>query len=390
MLCTYAAYGQAPTWSYQYKTTSGGLYGNIDTLHKPDLDYFEVDDYFHPRGYNTAGTNTYFGINSAGTVGFHTISGGGGTDCINVEILTGTKTLTNSDCKYQFLDPNGADRIINLPTVGVDLAKVFVIRNTALYTSEYEINVKFGLNDWYILSDNEMYFIYDGTSWYDNYETNVAIGNYNRNNYGESVVVGYSSNNNYNHGVAVGYNTRDNNDYGTGIGAYTTCNGNQYAVALGAKREAKRRGEVSFLSDESTNYKHQETLLHWIGTTSNATETELYLNGVSGQRCGIEENSVVQFHVKAVAKFADETAVASWEYSNTNCGGFIRREGLGNVQIVPVATNIIPSKHVDDGGNWILKISADTANNTLKISVFGNATTTVQWHVVAQLTEILD
>ena len=47
----------------------------------------------------------------------------------NVETLGTNKTLTNDDAVIQMLNPNGANRVVSLPAVGV-LNKPFIIGNT--------------------------------------------------------------------------------------------------------------------------------------------------------------------------------------------------------------------------------------------------------------------
>jgi hypothetical protein len=58
---------------------------------------------------------------------------------VNVQTLAGAKTLTSTSERYQFLNPDGANRDVTLPT-GVAAGFDFVISETE--GAYYELNVK--------------------------------------------------------------------------------------------------------------------------------------------------------------------------------------------------------------------------------------------------------
>jgi len=171
---------------------------------------------------------------------------------INVETLTGDKTLTpGTDAMYQYLDPNGTNRIVTLSTSNASAGDRFVIRHNGTYNDTHYLQVKQGfatLDRIYAGAVKE--FIFDGTNWIsaengtgenDGKVHNVAIGPYARGyNYGTAVgssargynygtAVGYSASG-YSHGAAVGSHA-NGSSYGTAIGSYAY--GYSYGTAVG-------------------------------------------------------------------------------------------------------------------------------------------------------------
>ncbi len=158
---------------------------------------------------------------------------------INVETLTGDKTLVaGTDKMYQYLNPNGANRIITLDTASANAGDRFVIRNNGPYDIPYYLRIKQGVSDLdYIYAGAIKEFIFDGTNWVsgengtgenDDKKYNISVG-YNANSRDSGVAVGYGSNGN-DYGVAVGYNAYGNsNGVAVGYNAY----GNSYGVAVG-------------------------------------------------------------------------------------------------------------------------------------------------------------
>jgi len=175
---------------------------------------------------------------------------------INVESLTGNKTLTpGEDAMYQYLNPNGANRIIYLATSTAKAGDRFVIRNNGAYNSSYYLSIKQGgteLDRIYAGAIKE--FIFDGTNWIsasngsgenDDKKYNVAIGTYSIGYY-YGAAVGYEAQgykygaavgfgaDGYTSGAAVGYNAEGYN-YGAAVGYYADGVDHGAAVGRGAK-----------------------------------------------------------------------------------------------------------------------------------------------------------
>lgn len=88
-------------------------------------------------GVSASANNTSYGKNSAGVVGFHARGTGGGSAgtiedngiTVNVETLTGNKTLASTDPIIHILDPGTADRDVLIPTTPADNHRFVVQHN---------------------------------------------------------------------------------------------------------------------------------------------------------------------------------------------------------------------------------------------------------------------
>jgi hypothetical protein len=171
---------------------------------------------------------------------------------INVENLTGDKTLTPGvDKMFQFLNPNGVNRIVYLATTTANAGDKFIIKNDGPYSTSTYLIIQQGstvLDSIYARSIRE--YIFDGTNWVSGdvgtgisgSDYNVAIG-YNANGYSSGAAVGYYANgysygaamgsyaNGYSYGAAVGYYVYGYS-YGAAVGSYAY--GHSYGAAVGS------------------------------------------------------------------------------------------------------------------------------------------------------------
>ena len=198
-------------------------------------------------------------------------SGGGsvgGVYGINVETLSGDKTLTpGTDAIYQYLDPNGADRTITLDTTNSTAGDRFVIRNDGTYTSSYKLKIQQGTTCClgFIYTQHEMEWIFDGTNWVsqeDKYNYNVSYGYYAEAYnigtafgyypiaYVRGVAVGYEARG-YNYGVGVGYRANGGN-YGTAVGYIA--NGSSYGVSVGYNANGSNYGIAVGMISKGNSY----------------------------------------------------------------------------------------------------------------------------------------
>lgn len=83
----------------------------------------------------------------------------------NKETLSANKTIAATDPQYHFLDPNGVDRDVTLPSGVTDM--LFIIKNTG--TGGYVLTVKdsggTAITGGAIANGIVMGFMYDGTAW---------------------------------------------------------------------------------------------------------------------------------------------------------------------------------------------------------------------------------
>jgi len=193
---------------------------------------------------------------------------------INVESLTGNKTLTpGEDAMYQYLDPNGANRIIYLATSTAKAGDRFVIRNTVSYNYEYYLSIKQGGTELdRIYSGIIKEFIFDGTNWisasngsgeYNQLKVrNVGIGAFSS-CHDMGTAVGYEANGS-DFGVAVGYQA-SGADHSVAVGQYASASVNSVTVgydadsssegtAVGYKANGSTRGAAVGAYANGSNY----------------------------------------------------------------------------------------------------------------------------------------
>jgi len=106
---------------------------------------------------------------------------------INVESLTGDKTLTPGvDKMFQFLNPNGANRIVYLATTTANAGDKFIIKNNDSHSSSYYLKIQQGSTVLdYIYARAIREYIFDGTNWVSaDVGTGIAGSDYN-------VAIGY-------------------------------------------------------------------------------------------------------------------------------------------------------------------------------------------------------
>ena len=117
--------------------------------------------------------------------------------------------------------------------------------------------------------------------------------------------------------------------------------------------------------------------------TSTASETELFLDGVTGtQRIVVPNNSVWTFDILVAARRTDATGGgAGYRFV-----GVLRKDTTAG-SITFVGT---PSKSVIGETNtaWNAVLTADTTNGSLKVAVTGEAAKTIRWVATVQTTEV--
>ncbi len=107
-------------------------------------------------------------------------------------------------------------------------------------------------------------------------------------------------------------------------------------------------------------------------TTTDATVTEVLL--MSGNRIEIEDNSTVMYDIHVVG--ADST-----EHHGVKIKGIIDRTSGTTALVGSPAKEVLVEN--DDG--WNADVIADTVNGSLKITVQGEASRTIQWTIFVEL-----
>ena len=319
--------------------------------------------------------------------------GAGGVYGINVETLTGDKTLTaNTNKIYQYLDEGGANRIITIATTDSVAGDRFVIRHNGVETDSNYLQVKQSTTELdKIYAGVIKEYIYDGTNWVAGEngsgevsfkKGNISIGA-KANSRGGGTAIGYDSDANTG-GVAVGYGSigssygasigqfADSANYGTAIGTYTNTNSKKYSVTLGYQSETERTSEIAHNIDGGDS--DQENNFFTIGLvkqTADATPIEMLCGDTAGERITIRPSSTMTFTGLITAR--DNVAGHGAAYK---IEGAIKRDAAGNTAVLAAVT--ITAIHEDDA-SWDVTVAADDTNEALVITVTGDATNITQW-----------
>ena len=116
------------------------------------------------------------------------------------------------------------------------------------------------------------------------------------------------------------------------------------------------------------------------GTTTDATETEIYVNGVSGSRISIASGHCYTFRVQ-VSALRTETS--------TECAGYtiegVIKNASGTTSLV--GGTVVTSLGEDDS-TWDVQAYADDTNDALIIKVTGAASKTINWKATVDLTDV--
>jgi len=204
----------------------------------------------------------------------------------------------------------------------------------------------------------------------------AAVGAYT-NGSNNGAAVGYYANGSSN-GASVGYEANGSSN-GTAMGRSANCNSKQYGSAIAAYSQQQRYGGHAHSGDHLISNKQSVEEVQWTGSTTDASETELFLHGVSSHRCTILANSATVFRGMVVAKEPATGDTKAWFFEGT-----ITRDGANNTALVDAVT--ITSGGASAGAAaWSLKVTADDTNESLYISVTGEAGHTIRWAAEARL-----
>jgi hypothetical protein len=132
------------------------------------------------------------------------------------------------------------------------------------------------------------------------------------------------------------------------------------------------------LGDLDGNYK-SKTYLMW-GTTTDATETEIFIAGNTNSRIPVNNNTTISYVVNIVARRTDvagESASFELKAVADNFSG--TTSDVGNVYEVVVAR---------DDANYAVDARADDTNDSVNIYVTGVAGKTIAWMAKVETVEV--
>ena len=112
------------------------------------------------------------------------------------------------------------------------------------------------------------------------------------------------------------------------------------------------------------------------GTTSNNTQTEIFVDGVASSRMTIATNTTWMFSAMVAARSATESAGYKIE-------GVIKNDG-GTTSLVGIAVKTV---FAEEDATWDITVEADDTNDALVFKVTGDSADSVTWEVTANKTE---
>jgi len=150
------------------------------------------------------------------------------------------------------------------------------------------------------------------------------------------------------------------------------------SFAVGAGSSATLFGQQAYANGSfATAGDAQSSQFVLRNLTSNATVTELFLDGTTGtQRLVAPNNSVMTFSILVSARRTDATGGGS---------GY-KFEGVLRKDTTAASTTFVgtPSKVVlgETNAAWDVAVVADTTNGSLRVNVTGEAAKTIRWVAV--------
>ena len=118
------------------------------------------------------------------------------------------------------------------------------------------------------------------------------------------------------------------------------------------------------------------------GTTTDATETEIFVGGTTNSRVGVASNTTIFYEIKFVARRTDATGEgAGWHVKGVVDNHSGTTADVGDLYEIIVA---------QDDADWQVDAQADDTNDALKITCTGEAGKTIKWVAIVTTTEVLN
>lgn len=169
--------------------------------------------------------------------------------------------------------------------------------------------------------------------------------------------------------------------FSSGIGSVLTASAS-YSSVFGYNAISNKYGQYSRASGRiSANGDSQTSELLMRKQTTNATETEIFLDG-SSARLTLINNSILSCYVMIVGKTA--AAVTGYSYHRK----VVIAKGGTSATTVLLQNETIGTDYEADVAATIA-ITADTTNGALKITVTGIASTTINWLCLVKNIEVV-
>lgn len=132
------------------------------------------------------------------------------------------------------------------------------------------------------------------------------------------------------------------------------------------------------ITQGNTDYCTKQYVLS--GTTTDATETELFVRGISSNRIPVATDTTIFYDISFVARRTDAAGEsAGFELKGVvdNFSGTVA--DVGDLYEILVAS---------DNVNLAVEATADDTNNAIKVTVTGEASKTFRWTAIVKTTEV--
>ena len=138
-------------------------------------------------------------------------------------------------------------------------------------------------------------------------------------------------------------------------------------------------GTTQTFHQGDSNYFVRQYILH--GQTTNATETEIYIGGVSGSRIPVASNATIFYEANIVARRTDApNESAGWELQAVVDNFSGTTADVGDVYEIAAAR---------DDTSWQVDVRGDDTNDAIGVWVTGAAGKTIRWTAVVQTMEVI-
>lgn len=171
---------------------------------------------------------------------------------------------------------------------------------------------------------------------------------------------------------AEGWNTHATGDASHSRGLRTLASG-MCSTAAGYESSANRVAQVSLAGGMFSNIGDAQTSQYVLrALTTNATQTEMNINGSTSNRLVLPDDTTWAFHIMVVARRTDANdESASYIFD----GAIDRNSGAGTTALIGT-----PAKTVnEDTAAWDVTVDANTTQGALRIQVTGQASKTIHW-----------
>ena len=117
------------------------------------------------------------------------------------------------------------------------------------------------------------------------------------------------------------------------------------------------------------------------GTTTNATETEIFINGVASSRIPVTTNTVLYYGAEIVCRRTD----VSGDYASFFLKGVAASSPSNVVSDIGTVYEVVVAR---TDANFLVDTRADNTNKSVNVFVTGTAGKTVSWRCVISTIEV--